>query len=213
MQKIDRGEVELITPEMNMRLNTDKRVVFDALLGFNKMNHGSQTSLPFLFDKYFKRNVNEEFTNDDLKDLSEQVTSLTKQKSLSKKVRKGLYVDKDNKGKLSHIFKLLNYQENNTESFPECLIGSSSVDNAVWFHFSNEIKDVCGGSIYLRTSPLKKLTKLSTFEINPFIASKHLDEDKVLASYSEKPQLTFNPNWLVHTLDNMEKQIFAKLTA
>lgn len=212
MQKIDRGEVELISPEMNMRLNTDKQVMFDNLLGLNKMSYGSQTSLPFLFDKYFKGNVNKEFTSDDLKDLSEQIKTMPKQKPLFTKVNKGHYIDGE-KGKKSHIFFFMNSKENKPESFPECLIGSSSVDNALWFHFSNEIEDVCGGSIYWRTSPLRKLTKLSTFEINPFIASKHLHENSVLANYSEKPQLTFNPNWLVHTLDNMEKQIFAKLNA
>jgi len=213
MQKIDRGEVELITPEFNMRLNTDKRVIFDALLGCKKEDLDSTPAFQMLFEKYFKGRVNQEFTVSDLQDLSEEIKTTIKLETLSRKIKKGQYVDNSGKNKSSSIFKLLEKEKTTSPVTNECIIGSSSIDNAVWFHFTNEIGDVCSGSIYLRTSPIKKLTLFSTFEVNPFIASKAIREDRVLANYDEKPVVTFNPNWLIHTLRDIEKQIFSKLIA
>lgn len=213
-KKIDRGEVELITPEFNMRLNTDKRVMFDIMLGCRKEDVGSTPAFPLLFEKYFKGRVNEEFTIGDLKDLSEDIESTTKLETFSKKVKKGQYVDVKTKSKDSFIFKLLKKEGETTPVSKECIIGASSVENAVWFHFTNDMSDVISGSIYLRTSPIKKLSRFSTFEVNPFIASKALNGDEVLNKYEErKPEVTFNPNWFVHTLRDIERQVFSKLIA
>jgi hypothetical protein len=205
-----------------MRFNTDKRVMFDIMLGNRKEDIGSTPAFPLLFEKYFKGRVNEEFTIGDLKDLSEDIESTTKLETFSKKVKKGQYFDVKTKAKESSIFRLLSKEattviqgSNSGAIIPvsnECIIGSSSVENAVWFHFTNEMTDVISGTIYIRTSPIKKLSRFSTFEVNPFIASKALNGDVVLDKYEEKkPQVTFNPNWFLHTLRDIERQVFSKL--
>ena len=218
MKQIDRGEVDLISQEVNMRLNTDKRVIHDMLLG----------SLPQLFDKYFKNRINKDFSAHDLQVLSAMMkvpdkvamnsnatdihNRATKVKLTGGSVKNNNYIT-FGRVKCGYVVQQLIPKANFYDADPECIVGASSVDNAVWFHLINDAADVCNGAIYTRSSSIKKLILVSTFEVNPFIISALPEKKELYSAQVNKPQLNWNPNWLVHTLANMEKYIFAKLIA
>lgn len=204
MKKIDRGEVELITPEMAMLINTDKQVIFKELLGLYVSTQKEQKCLPKLVDNFFKGRVDYEFTKFDLQSLSE---TLGYSVFSNYSVKGGKYYH-GKQAKLGHLKRI--YQSDDLD--PKCLVGASSIDNALWFHFVNDSSDVCNGSIYIRKSPTSKLVKINTFEINPFVLTGYPDAAAYSSTYI-KPQKTWNPNWLDHTLLNMEKYVFSQLIA
>lgn len=197
--KIDRGEVDLTIPTMFM--NTNKTAIFKTLLGLNSKTNTD--NLAGLVNKYYKGNVNKDFTSYDLEVLSKLIDCNL---NLKFDIKKNEYIRGNNKRK-SYIYEdILLYGE---EPRP-CVLGASSINHSVWFHFKNDASDVCNGDIYLRTSSLKTLTKHASFEINPFIASGLPNETRLVGNNDSKIEMTWNPNWLFHTLMNMEKFIFQK---
>lgn len=197
--------------ELARRTNLDKGVVLETLFGFNKfgmVDPRQKTTLPVLFSRYFKGVINDVFTEGDLKKLSEL---LAKEKDdapfhldvsqIKVKVRKGNYGDK-----VPYLIRRVRI-----EGKDQIIIGASRADCAVYFLFTNEKSDVNNGVIYVRTGATGALRRVNTFEINPFVRGRGVVTDPETGATEIKDQLTFNPGWLTHTINNMERYVFAPL--
>lgn len=195
-QKIENEINDVFNSDLIFNINTNKHVVITSLLGLgNNVNGPKNQSLPKLFDFYFKDKANKVYFEDDTKELIEMIgDKVGFLKTV--KVKKGNFLD--DRGKLvSCLVERFNEDE--------YIVGSSSIDHALWFHFVNDGIDVNNGTIYKRESSIKKLVRANTFDIKPFVQGKIEDGLNVRKS------LSFNPNWLLHTLMNMEEHVFKTL--
>lgn len=212
-----RVEISVDTPEEAHRelarmTNLNKSVIMSSLIGRNFLStKDSQKAktLSKLFVQYFKGTVNQVYTEEDLVDLAnllkeEQLDSLCHVR-LPKHVpvKKGLYQDKQ-----SCLFLQGATPDGKSIQY---VIGASRADCSVYFVFTNEKSDVNSGVIYVRNSVRARLRRVNTFEINPFVRGRGIVTNKETGETDAKDQLTFNPNWLANTVDNMEKYVFAPL--
>jgi hypothetical protein len=202
--------------ELVRRTNLDKRVVLDTLMGYGKMGFDPKVkvSLPILFKTYFKGQANQIYTQSDLETIAkllgqekEDAAFEMSLATLKPKVKKGFY-DTDRLGlKRAFIYRTCVAAAGQVQ----VLIGASRPEYAIYFLFTNEKTDVNNGVIYVRQGATSVIKRVNTFEVNPFVRGRGIVTDPETGASEVKDQLTFNPGWLNHTINNMERYVFAPL--
>lgn len=198
--------------ELARRTNLDKNVILKTLLGLDTTEK-MDTTVVQLFKRYFKNTIDQIYTASDLKRLAELLSKeegkpdgdapfLLDVTTLRPIVKKRSY------GKNGQAHFCVQVTSGNQR---QVLIGASRPDCAVWLLFTNDKSDVNNGVIYVRDKITSALKRVNTFEINPFVRGRGIVTNQETGETEVKDQLTFNPGWLAHTINNMDRYVFAPL--
>ena len=206
-EELLRGIESVQIREINHKVNTSKEVILNNLLGFNLANRAADNcSLTNLFKRYFKGLISYEMVKDDLDVIFDGIEKERIFRKLSfsrKQVKNGRFFNcgLDLRTSTDYFYHRLNDQE--------IIIGASSNERGIWFHFTNDKVDVNNGIIYTRNKAYEKLKMMCTFEVNPFAMRDTIVTNQETGEQENKKILTFNPGWLNNTIENMDKTIFA----
>jgi len=176
----------------NFHLNTSVESIYNSLLTNGTNN------LVTLYRDYFKDHINASYTIDDVYEITELIKP-TVFNDIKNHPKFAIVKNENYKNDYKYLEIVKLYKENTDEY--RNLVGASTIDYSLWFYFANDKTDVNNGTIFIRRSMIQKVKKLSTFEINTFVSKQ----------VGEKNVLTFNPNWLISTIESMKKAVFSLL--
>lgn len=148
-------------------------------------------SLKGLFKKYFKGRLDKLYYEDDIKQITEMYQHFKGETPSYKAISKQGYV----------FVK---------QSQLVVLIGSSTMNQGIYFIFTDLKKDMMSGYVYLRKDAMSRLVPISSFDINAYITRKVVRTDKVTGESRVMDSFDVNPKWLENTIGNMELHIFKK---